>query len=163
VIATRIAQFNILKLCILPTECICLFHMVLTMNSYLFAQTALTGWSLRRRSNVFSVRYERTRNEENKCWRGPAAIYTTWPYPTWHSLQSVKYRVSDKRLKNTQILNSSSQISAMSASLSSEIWITSKEYFSLAHTQNQALTSHVRIQMLLWWSMVMAINANSQL
>jgi hypothetical protein len=25
-------RFNILKLCILPTQCICVFHVVLTMN-----------------------------------------------------------------------------------------------------------------------------------
>jgi hypothetical protein len=29
-------RFNTLKLCILPAECICVFHMILTMNSYCF-------------------------------------------------------------------------------------------------------------------------------
>jgi hypothetical protein len=39
------------KFCILLTGCICVFRMVLTINS------ALTGWALYWRRNVFPVRY----------------------------------------------------------------------------------------------------------
>jgi hypothetical protein len=51
--------FNILNLLILSTEymCICVSWLVLTTN-WLFPQTALTGWSLHRRRNMFPVRYE---------------------------------------------------------------------------------------------------------
>jgi hypothetical protein len=42
----RTTSFNIIKPRLLPTQCMCVFHMVLTMNSICFPHTALTGWSL---------------------------------------------------------------------------------------------------------------------
>jgi hypothetical protein len=48
---------NIPKLCILSITCICVPY-----DSHheerLFPQTLLTGWALRRKYNVFPVRYE---------------------------------------------------------------------------------------------------------
>jgi hypothetical protein len=50
--------FNITKPIILPSECIYLFLVALTVNSdFYFHYTALTGWSLFRK-HVFGVRYE---------------------------------------------------------------------------------------------------------
>jgi hypothetical protein len=43
---------------ILPTECICVFRIVLNNKQRLFPQTALTGLSLYRERTVFPVRYE---------------------------------------------------------------------------------------------------------
>jgi hypothetical protein len=40
-----------------PTQCICVFRMVFTVNSDCFPK-ALTGWALQWRRNVFPVRYE---------------------------------------------------------------------------------------------------------
>jgi hypothetical protein len=38
VITIYTTHFNILKLCILPTQCICVFHVVLTINIGYFSK-----------------------------------------------------------------------------------------------------------------------------
>jgi hypothetical protein len=49
--------FKILNLCIRPTQCICAAYGCHNKQR-LFPQTALTGWALKRRRNVFPVWYE---------------------------------------------------------------------------------------------------------
>jgi hypothetical protein len=48
---------HISKLCILPTQCIDVFRMVLTINSEFFPWTESSCYTLQRRRNVFPVRY----------------------------------------------------------------------------------------------------------